>query len=300
MKYCSKMALLGLFYGSCSFAAVPVDGWYGGLNLGGNMMNKFSIVADDPFNPLFNSVSATVKHSIGGNGGGQIGYRLCNFRFEGQLFLAYTPYNELDIAGLKIKKGSSTIKVSDTVYYTNPGSTTTVTSGTTTTTTSTGGASGSSTINTTIPNPKPNMSGQTIMGAAFFNVYYDFWDEDNDPSFIPYVGLGIGYATVRNSLKYSFPFDGTTYGSYYGTTPFIPGSMINGRFVAAESYKYRINTSSPLGQGILGLSYYMSDYTSFGLDYRYILTAVSSKLGSRVNLNTLNLNVNFSFDDDEG
>ncbi|MCA0403601.1 MAG: hypothetical protein LCH30_07345 [Proteobacteria bacterium] len=294
MKYCSKMALLGLFYGSCSFAAVPVDGWYGGLNLGGNMMNKLNVAIADPFDPLNSTSSATIKRSIGGNGGGQIGYRLCNFRFEGQLFLGYTPYTELDVDGLKIKKGSSTVEYTDTVYYTNPGTTTTVTSGGTTTTTSTGGTSGSTTINGTIANPKPFMSGQTIMGAAFFNVYYDFWDEDNDPSFIPYVGLGIGYSTIRNSLSYSIPLVTDPYG-----TVVTGNAMIGDQYVAARTKKYSINASAPLGQGIVGVNYFFSDSTSLGLDYRYMISSVVSKFGSRVTLNTLNLNLNFSFDDSE-
>jgi opacity protein-like surface antigen len=119
------------------------------------------------------------------------------------------------------------------------------------------------------------VTGQTAVGAALINGYYDFYNEDNDPTWIPYLGLGIGYSHVRNTVTFSVPY------------------LFDEHF----NFTRKVNKSTPIGQAIIGISYYYSDTTAFGLDYRYVTTRNIKQLGSKISTNTLNLNFNYWFND---
>jgi len=268
MKYVSKLAFAGLMVANCStYAVTPADGWYFGLMGGISKTQSLSITGPDPteyilisqaINPVrgltfldpnnlrtlpitdtrfrqllyFPFLKATLNHSIGGDFGAQLGYRLCNFRFEGELLLNTAPISNLRIGGVTIGNHVTPI------------------------------------------NPF-RINGNSFLAGGLFNAFYDFYDEENDPTWVPYLGLGIGYGHVNNRTTFSVPY----------------------LFDAGLEFKVTHTQSAPIGQGIIGISYYYSDYLSFGLDYRYVTTNTIKELNSRISTNTLNFNFNYWFAD---
>lgn len=93
------------------------------------------------------------------------------------------------------------------------------------------------------------IEGSTSTGAAFLNAYFDMYQPDCPPDFIPYIGVGAGYAYVNNSVKF-----------FYNNLDVINTDV-------------SVNTSTPVGQAIAGISYFLDDFTVFSLDYRYLVTA---------------------------
>lgn len=254
MKHINKFTLAGLLVANCSvFGATPAEGWYGGF-VGGFTYTPNIVTNRTPnpaaiilinsnaligipvplvnFNPLAFSgfIRSSLQHGLGGDFGGQIGYRLCNFRLEGELVYNYSPLSLVKVGGITIKR------------------------------------------HVTLRNPI-RFGGQTNVGAGFINLYYDFYDEEYDPTWVPYLGVGVGYAYIRNSTTFTIPY----------------------LFTNAVSFTTKHSGNSAIGQGIIGISYYYSDYLSFGLDYRYEGSATIKKLGSRVQVNALNLNFNYAF-----
>ncbi|CDZ78779.1 hypothetical protein BN59_03093 [Legionella massiliensis] len=260
MKYSSQFAIAGLMLASCStFAVTPADGWYLGLMGGLSFAPSINLRTPNPtqllniaaatnptsnnlnINPLvtlpnskfpgwYSFLNGTVEHSVGGDFGGQVGYRICNFRVEGQFLFNYSPVSSIKVGGTTITRH---------VTFVNP----------------------------------LRVSGQTALGAGLVNGYYDFYNEDNDPTWVPYLGLGIGYSYIRNTVTTSVPY----------------------LFNSGYNFTVKTNKSTPIGQGIIGISYYYSDTLAFGMDYRYISTRNIKELGSRISSNTLNFNFNYWF-----
>lgn len=94
------------------------------------------------------------------------------------------------------------------------------------------------------PNPY-KFKGYTNTYALMLNGFYDFYIPDYTEHVVPYVGLGIGYEHVENNLTF-----------------FYNGSITNNS-VFSEF------TNDFAGQGIVGLSYFVTDHTSFAFDFRY-------------------------------
>lgn len=270
MKHSSKFALASLFLTNSVFAVTPSEGWYWGLMGGASYTSSVRTSAPNPlpfitintqyninstpviansllnnyrtrvaipfgFNPtleLSNLTSGTINYRVGGNFSGHLGYRICNFRAEGELLFNYSPLSNVKVAGATISRH---------VSFTNP----------------------------------VRLGGQSVMGAGFINGYYDFYDEEMDPTWVPYVGLGVGYSYLRNTVTFTVPY----------------------LFSHVFSVSAKNNESSPVGQVILGISYYTSDDLSIGLDYRYITTKSLSDIHSRLQTHTLNLNFNYFFSD---
>ena len=121
------------------------------------------------------------------------------------------------------------------------------------------------------------VQGDTNTGAFMANGFYDIYtpNQDNLSQVVPYVGVGVGYAYVQNSIQ------------FYNNEVLVPNGSIK------KSY------SGPAGQIILGTSYFMDDFTTFGLDVRYFTTGIKSKT-SPLGLNTFDtktqlISVNLSF-----
>lgn len=262
MKYSIKSALASLLFVNCTaFAVTPAEGWYAGLTGGISYSPGLNFSADNPqslinfYNALINTpgysplvtlslpgynlldgvaTKGKLNQSVGGDFALQVGYRLCNFRFEGELLFNYSPYSFLKLGGVNIRRH---------VTPTNPIS----------------------------------LSGESVFGAGLFNTYYDFYDEENDPTWVPYIGLGVGYSYIRNTVNLTVP--------YLFTSPLTEG--------------IKASKSAPIGQIILGLSYYYSDTLGIGLDYRYITTTSLNFVGfsSRAQAHTINLGFNYWFED---
>lgn len=237
MKQFYKSILLGLFaLNSNAFAAEPADGWYAGLMGGLSLTPNLSYNFHSPF---FGPVRTRLSYNtIGGGGGGQIGYRWCKFRFEGQLYANVNSFSKLTINGLTFKRHETPLT------------------------------------------PFTSISGNTVLGAGLFNAFYEFYDEDAEPNLIPYVGLGIGYGRVQNKLDFRNRF------VYLNT-------------VYNLDFDFKDSKSAPVGQIIVGASYFFSDYSALGFDYRYVTTN-NVRYGlfeKRLQINSLNLSFNYTFSD---
>lgn len=116
------------------------------------------------------------------------------------------------------------------------------------------------------------MRGQTTTAAFMINGFYDFLTLGEESYFAPYAGIGIGYAQVKNSVK------------FYYNNHYIHGTNVSE------------TATTPAAQFVLGLSYFMDDYTTIGMDYRYFTTKSIQPYDSRLQLNSINITLNGSFD----
>lgn len=115
-------------------------------------------------------------------------------------------------------------------------------------------------------------NGSSSILYGLINGYFDFVTYDTDTQVVPYIGLGLGMAKVRVGPSFTNT-----------VTQFSAG----GNF----------SSSSAAAQGIIGLSYFLDDFTWVAFDYRYLTTNTVQEFGNnRFAINTLNFSANFSFD----
>ena len=233
-----------------NYALNPIQGWYGGVFVGGNYSPNISRTRPFPFaiDELYGQpVKETLSYSILGDIGGEIGYRVCNFRVEGEFLFNYIPYNGLNIGP---------------IFLTGPS-----TSGTTTPIIDNGN----------ITSGRLQFQGATSTYAGFINGYYDLFYNNYTDSMVPFVGGGIGYALFQNWIQF----------------------LIDNNDLARANVTK--NSNALVYQGILGLSYFLDDYTAFALDARYIsgtkttVTTFRDSFKNTPTIITLNLSFNGSF-----
>ncbi|RUR06182.1 hypothetical protein [Legionella sp. km772] len=123
-------------------------------------------------------------------------------------------------------------------------------------------------------------SGNSTAIYGLFNVIWDFYSEEEHSDVAPYLGIGAGMASIKNGS--SFINTNTDY-----------------------SHGQTHNSSGIAYQGIVGISYFMDDFTWCSMDYRFLTTNrkpdtttdVGSLLPSKTYLlNTFNLTINAAFD----
>ena len=102
----------------------------------------------------------------------------------------------------------------------------------------------------TVSNPF-TFSGYTNTYAWMFNGFYDFYLPNYTEHFVPYVGLGLGVEEVVNYLEF-----------------FNNGSATQNSTSSQSSYKNVSNYFA--GQAVVGLSYFVTDHSSFAFDFRYL------------------------------
>lgn len=121
---------------------------------------------------------------------------------------------------------------------------------------------GNITINSVSTNNVFHIGGDTNTGAGMFNLYYDLLTPSNDyfSAVAPYIGLGLGYTYVQNSLQFHFGSN-TTQVATQGATP---ATLYEADFTQAHA--------TYAGQVILGLSYFMDDFCWLSADVRYLAT----------------------------
>ncbi|RMX19117.1 P44/Msp2 family outer membrane protein [Legionella jordanis] len=279
MKQFLKLGLPALMLSTASYAYFPADGWYTGgflvgsffpeqsftlsnaqlsaLSLSINQYDLSVLSLNGPFVPIPNGPGSDIKYQFGGGIGWQFGYRWCGFRFEGELLYDYNTFKSINIGGVQFGKEMGTQPL-------------TTTSGTV-----------SSTGNTFIVTNPFSMSGHTQVIAGLFNVIYDFYNhEADDVSWFPYVGLGIGYANIQNEgiINYN-----STTGTFLGS---------NGLYYS-QVIQIDNSSSSPLAQGILGVTYQADDYFSIFADYRYVTSRQLKGTDDRISFNSFNIGFNY-------
>jgi opacity protein-like surface antigen len=118
-----------------------------------------------------------------------------------------------------------------------------------------------------------SFEGNQRLISGLFNAYYDFSSNDDEMSFIPYIGLGLGYSQVQHKVN------------TYTAGALLPISSVD-----------TVKTSQPVGQVIVGGNYFLDDFTSFGLDYRYMSTNTNKTNHIKTQVQSINIVFNFAFD----
>lgn len=179
LRYIASLAL-SLFVSTFSFADGSLNpGWYVGVIGGGGTMGSLSFPATRLSFETFDIGFSSGKADFGllGDIGFQIGYRYCNFRFEGEFLFGGGNFRKFDLfedteAGLfTIPAGSYRF---DTPYTFGP------------------------------PLP-PNIAFfevkyRRLFFAGFANLIYDFYPYNREVRFVPYAGLGIGALRIQDEL----------------------------------------------------------------------------------------------------
>lgn len=111
------------------------------------------------------------------------------------------------------------------------------------------------------------VSGYSSGNLIMANIYYD--TPEMLPAISPFLGLGIGYAYIQNSLNSTGPFGNT----YFHSTD--------------SSFAY---------QGTLGLTYDFAENYAVNLAYRYVATSSSNNLGHIFQAHIANAGAVYRFD----
>lgn len=282
-----------LFTTTTSFAGSLNPGLYVGVMGGGGTMGALDFPGVGPKNNGINFVTKPATSTFVWNSGAgrrifgllgdvgvQLGYRYCNFRLEGEFLFggSSTKVTELDsatqfsgpfprnpaervlISGEALSTGSYDSQgiillpgryIANVNYY-------------------------------QIGNNNRNFlyREKQLFFSGFVNLLYDFYSENSDVSFVPYIGIGIGAMHLSNTLSVFFQ-DFTLSPYEYSAT-----------FKTA-------NFSSAMGQGIIGATYLLDDFSNIGLDFRYMVTRPLTQFAdNRLSIYTLNLVFNYTFDQD--
>lgn len=123
-------------------------------------------------------------------------------------------------------------------------------------------------------------SGSSTAMYGMANGFWDFFSYEGSSDVVPYIGVGFGIASIKNA-----------------------SSFIN--TITDYSHGQTHSGSGTAYQGILGVSYFMDDFTWCSADYRYLNATRKPDnrpdLGSTIPatkylLNTFNITINFAFD----
>ncbi len=240
--------ILGLTISSSTFSADPVEGLYVGV------LAELSHASNPQLNFTLNQLSYNPTISLGPVGGGgalSLGYKVNRFRLEGELLFNINNYGEAQL-------GSCTL-VSPNVV------------------------SPQGTCPDFIENNSLGFKGNTVGLYGLFNVFFDFLSSDPNVNFVPYVGLGVGGAIIRNTIQ-------------------IENSQYFNSGATQISQQTTVSKNGIAGQGIIGFSYYLDDFATIGMDFRYLTTVKSSSSNSSTSTNsqfgiaTINFTGNFALD----
>ncbi|KTD06678.1 hypothetical protein Lgra_2516 [Legionella gratiana] len=249
MKQIIKFGFILSLISKSAFSLEPVQGFYFGL------LGQISHAPNTDLSFTINNVPYSGEVTLGPIGGGvgtSIGYKIQNFRLEGEFLYNINNYGEFQI-------GTCTL-ISPTVV----------------------GPEGI--CPAYIEDNGLGFNGNTMGFYGLFNVFYDFMPSDPDKYFVPYLGLGLGGAIIRNqgnieSTKYS------------GVDPAITFTSNNSQGGFAL-------------QGIVGFNYYLDDFTTLGLDFRYVSAMISNNnnnsSNSQFGISTINLVFNFALEKGNG
>src|SRR3990167_2613616 len=228
-------------YQKHAFALQPVQGWYAGVFIGPSAANSndFDFGQTLSFattNVTVSATSGSVTHSVLGGIGGQVGYRFfLRHRIEAEWY-----YNNNPIKSLKLNNYSFTNTYYPSFNVTNS----------------------TATFNNNQNTSDAYIQGSTNTGAIMVNFIYDLLTPNNDgySKVVPFVGAGLGYSYVQNAMQIYRP---TTVDP--ANDPYPNREILD---VLQNRYIYAV-------QGLIGVSYFLDDFTWFGLDLRYFTTGSS-------------------------
>lgn len=123
---------------------------------------------------------------------------------------------------------------------------------------------------------KENLSGNIQLMAGLVNGYCNLTLTEH---VWPYVGLGLGYAKIKNTFEHSEQI-----------------SVVNGSITNLPTLKFSMNDKSLVYQAIVGSMFKVSDNIGLTLDYRYLSTAKKIKaFNERIGNHSVNLGVMYAF-----
>lgn len=126
-----------------------------------------------------------------------------------------------------------------------------------------------------------NFKGNIDTLIGMVNGYYDFMPSDPRSYVAPYVGIGIGYISSSSLIDING----------WARNPNVP---LGGEQIFSAHIKDKL--TSPAGQIILGTNIFLDDFSSFGLDIRYLTSATASTAtDARLQIYSLNLTFNGAF-----
>lgn len=278
MKKVIQLGILSnLLINSAAFALNnPIQGFYAGIMAGISHGPASDQVVFEERVSRTNTQRFTGKvtySSVGGGGGAVLGWKFSHVRLEGELL-----YNRISTGPLLVDPGGCTLQ-SPNVFS----------------------PTGVCTPGTGDPGTYDRFrlrglaySGSSAVTYGLFNVYFDFFSPESYQT-VPYVGIGIGKAQIRNFND----FINTNIGSSPST---YPDGTVNPNASEGLSHGHTVTVTTTAVQGILGVSYYMDDFTWAGMDLRYTttpaLTQISDASAAKKSyaLTSLNFNINFAFD----
>ncbi|WP_133128201.1 outer membrane protein [Legionella nagasakiensis] len=239
MKQSLKIGLAVLMLHNNPIHALnPINGWYAGIILGGSYAPNANLTFNLPNTPNSGSCSLSATCSTNTTGS-----------------FSYSGYGNIG-GQIGFRSNHFRAELEPVVNY-NPYQNITVNG-----------------VTYTSPNQSAGLrlKGDTTTVGVMLNGFYDFYTPGGASNFVPYLGAGVGYAYIQNTIKF----------------------YCNNQLISCTSLSS--NTNSPIGQGIVGAAYYLDDFTWFGLDYRYITTKeLNNILDSRVQVHTINLSFNGVF-----
>jgi opacity protein-like surface antigen len=263
--------LLGSILSTCAYAVEPVQGFY--LGVLGQVSHSPNIQFGSSFIPFDDDLTISnakiIFQPVGGGTGISLGYKLNQFRLEGEFFVNYNSYKQLQFNNTftTVDDLGQPISISGTCTLQSPSVT--------------------SPTGACFPGATDNylaFKGYNLVLDGFFNVFFDFWFNDPTITVVPYIGGGIGWGLTKNTV------------TFQNNTFYTNGNTLYS-FTASETH------SNIAAQGILGVYYYMDDFTTLGLDFRYIstfhsnnanATTVNSIFGfPSAGIATINITVNF-------
>lgn len=229
------MAVLLLSKAAC--AVNPMHGWYAGLIVGASKAPAMDFNIFNPLNRL--PGQGTLTYSVLGNIGGQFGYRINQFRVEGEVLYNNNPYKHLNIDGVNIPSSTSTAPAQQITIGSK-----------------------------TVTNPL-TFKGYTNTYAVMANGFYDVYIPNYTEHLVPYLGLGLGYAHVENNLV--ILNDGSA-----------SESLTNSQILPSQTGFSQFSNQFA-GQVIVGMSYFLTDMTSFSFDYRYLSSTRENQAATKLN-----------------
>lgn len=124
------------------------------------------------------------------------------------------------------------------------------------------------------PTKNQSLNGSMTTVGILLSGYFDFFfhKKHSANDIAPYLGLGLGYSVIQTSIK----------------------SGCSG----CQKLEFNAgNKPAPIAQGVLGVSYWLDDFTMLGLDYRFLgygkIQQYNVNKGYSQNVN---LTMNFSYD----
>lgn len=223
--------LSALLLSGTSHAINPMNGWYAGLTLGGSYTIKDNLTFPAPGSCSTDASCTSTTGELSYAGFGSIG---------GQIGYRYNHFR-LELEPLYNSSPYQDITVGSTKYV----------------------------------SPKSSsglrLKGDTNTLFVMVNGYYDFFSPNSTSFFVPYLGIGIGFAGIENSLQF----------------------YCNNEAIACTRLSEKDSTTA--AQGIVGLSYFLDEFAWFGLDYRYLTTNKIDLFDARQQIHTINLSISGIF-----